>query len=54
MEILKKVIFKIEKILEDQERMQWYASKFINVQDAFFIGRGIDYAISLEGSLKMK
>lgn len=45
---------KIEKILEDQERMQWYASKLVNVQDAFFIGRGIDYAISLEGSLKMK
>ena len=45
---------KIEKILEDQERMQWYASKLVNVRDAFFIGRGIDYAISLEGSLKMK
>ncbi|MCI6561449.1 MAG: glutamine--fructose-6-phosphate transaminase (isomerizing) [Ruminococcus sp.] len=45
---------KIEKILEDQERMQWYASKLVNVKDAFFIGRGIDYAISLEGSLKMK
>ena len=45
---------KIEKILENQERMQWYASKLVNVQDAFFIGRGIDYAISLEGSLKMK
>ena len=31
-----------------------YASKLVNVKDAFFIGRGIDYAISLEGSLKMK
>lgn len=45
---------KIEKILEDKERMQWYASKFASSKDAFFIGRGIDYAISLEGSLKMK
>ena len=45
---------KIERILEDNERMQWYASKLIGIHDAFFIGRGIDYAISLEGSLKMK
>ena len=45
---------KIEKILEDKERIQWFASKLIGVRDAFFIGRGIDYAISLEGSLKMK
>lgn len=45
---------KIERILEDKERMQWYASKLIGIRDAFFIGRGIDYAISLEGSLKMK
>jgi glucosamine--fructose-6-phosphate aminotransferase (isomerizing) len=45
---------KIEKILEDKERIQWYASKLIGLKDAFFIGRGIDYAISLEGSLKMK
>lgn len=45
---------KIEKILDDKERIQWFASKFANAQDVFFIGRGIDYAISLEGSLKMK
>lgn len=45
---------KIERILEDKERMQWYASKLVTVKDAFFIGRGIDYAVSLEGSLKMK
>ena len=45
---------KIEKILEDKERIQWFSSKLIGVKDAFFIGRGIDYAISLEGSLKMK
>ena len=45
---------KVEKILEDKDRIQWFASKLIGVKDAFFIGRGIDYAISLEGSLKMK
>ena len=44
---------KIEKILEDKERLQWFASKQANAKDIFFIGRGIDYAISLEGSLKM-
>ena len=45
---------KIEKILEDKERIQWFANKLVGAKDAFFIGRGIDYAISLEGSLKMK
>ena len=45
---------KVAKILEDKERIQWFAAKFANTRDAFFIGRGIDYAVSLEGSLKMK
>ncbi|MBR6599507.1 MAG: glutamine--fructose-6-phosphate transaminase (isomerizing) [Oscillospiraceae bacterium] len=45
---------KVEKILEDKERIQWFAHKLSSAKDAFFIGRGIDYAISLEGSLKMK
>ena len=45
---------KIEKSLENNERIQWFASKYANAHDAFFIGRGIDYAIGLEGSLKMK
>ncbi len=45
---------KIEKIIEDKERIQWFASKQANSKDAFFIGRGIDYATCLEGSLKMK
>jgi len=45
---------KIEKILADKERIQWFANKLAGAKDAFFIGRGIDYAISLEGSLKMK
>jgi glucosamine--fructose-6-phosphate aminotransferase (isomerizing) len=45
---------KISKVLEDKERIQWFAAKYSNAKDVFFIGRGIDYAISLEGSLKMK
>ncbi len=45
---------KIQKILEDKERLQWFAAKQANAKDVFFLGRGIDYAISLEGSLKMK
>ena len=45
---------KIEKILEDKERLQWFAAKYANAHDIFFIGRGIDYAIALEGSLKLK
>nr|WP_294493962.1 glutamine--fructose-6-phosphate transaminase (isomerizing) [uncultured Mediterraneibacter sp.] len=45
---------KIQKTLDDKERLQWFASKYANAKDIFFIGRGLDYAISLEGSLKMK
>ena len=45
---------KIEKILEDKERIQWFAAKQMNAKDVFFVGRGIDYAICMEGSLKMK
>ena len=45
---------KISRALEDKERIQWFAAKFANAHDVFFIGRGIDYAIGLEGSLKLK
>ncbi len=45
---------KMKKVLEDKERIQWFASKYSNARDIFFIGRGIDYAVCLEGSLKMK
>lgn len=45
---------KIQKILQDKERLQWFAAKYANSHDVFFVGRGIDYAISLEGSLKLK
>ncbi|MBQ4057570.1 MAG: glutamine--fructose-6-phosphate transaminase (isomerizing) [Lachnospiraceae bacterium] len=46
---------KIEEIIAgDKERLQWFATKNANAHDVFFVGRGIDYAIGLEGSLKMK
>ena len=45
---------KIQKIIDDKERLQWFAAKQVNAKDIFFIGRGIDYAISMEGSLKMQ
>ena len=45
---------KIEKIIEDKARLQWFASKQANAKDVFFVGRGIDYACCMEGSLKMK
>ena len=51
---LKTLPEKVSRVLQDKERLQWFAAKFANAHDVFFVGRGIDYAISLEGSLKMK
>lgn len=45
---------KIEKLVSDQENIQHLASIYSSATDVFMIGRGIDYAISLEGALKMK
>lgn len=45
---------KIEKILSEKERLQWFANKYASSKDVFFIGRGMDYATCLEGSLKLK
>ena len=45
---------KMQRVLQDQERIQWFASKFSAARDIFYLGRGLDYATSLEGSLKMK
>ena len=44
----------MQKILEDKERIQWFATKYANAHDVFFVGRGIDYAVCLEGNLKLK
>ncbi|WP_026664679.1 glutamine--fructose-6-phosphate transaminase (isomerizing) [Butyrivibrio sp. FC2001] len=51
---MKTIPEKITKVLDDKERLQWFAAKYANAKDVFFVGRGIDYAVSLEGSLKMK
>ncbi len=53
-EELQRLPEKIERILEEKERIQWFANKFSHSKDIFFIGRGLDYASSLEGSLKLK
>ena len=44
----------ISKTLEDKEHIQYLASLYFNNEDIFFIGRNIDYALSLEASLKLK
>ncbi len=44
----------IEKMLSSKENVQYIASKLINAEHIFFLGRGLDYALSLEGSLKLK
>lgn len=44
----------IEILLGSKERIQKFANRYVAARDVFFIGRGIDYAISLEGSLKLK
>ncbi|MDE5778657.1 MAG: glutamine--fructose-6-phosphate transaminase (isomerizing) [Lachnospiraceae bacterium] len=51
---LKQLPDKISEILGDKERIQWFASKYANAKDVFFLGRGADYATALEGSLKLK
>ena len=44
----------IELLLNNKLKIQRFANRYIGAKDVFFIGRGIDYAISLEGSLKLK
>ncbi len=45
---------KIQHILDDKERIQWFAAKQSSAHDVFYVGRGLDYAVCLEGSLKLK
>ena len=47
-------VFCSSERIEDKERIQWFAAKYANAHDVFFVGRGIDYAVCLEGSLKLK
>ena len=54
MEDLKKLPGQIEMLLENKKRIQKFANRYLATEHVFFIGRGLDYAISLEGSLKLK
>ena len=51
---LKQLPDQIEMLLNNKEKIQHFANRYIAARDVFFIGRGIDYAISMEGSLKLK
>ena len=51
---LKNLPRKMEELLMHKEKIQKFANRYIGAKDIFFMGRGIDYAISLEGSLKLK
>ena len=45
---------KMETVLADRENIQYFASQYFNHDSVFFIGRNLDYALGLEGSLKLK
>ena len=51
---LKKIPDQISMLLDHKEKIQRFANRYVGAKDVFFIGRGIDYAISLEASLKLK
>ncbi|MEQ2128927.1 glutamine--fructose-6-phosphate transaminase (isomerizing) [Caldanaerobacter subterraneus KAk] len=51
---LKKLPDKVQYLLDNKEVIQKFASEHYNVKDVFYIGRGLDYAVAMEGSLKLK
>lgn len=51
---LKKLPGQIEMLLENKKKIQKFANRYLATEHVFFLGRGLDYAISLEGSLKLK
>ena len=53
-EDLKRIPDQVDMLLNNQHRIQKFANRYLAARDVFFIGRGIDYAISMEGSLKLK
>lgn len=54
LEDLKSLPAQVEMLLNNKEKIQRFANRYLAARDIFFIGRGIDYAISMEGSLKLK
>ena len=53
-EDLQKLPEQVELLLNNKNRIQKFANRYLAAREVFFIGRGIDYAISMEGSLKLK
>lgn len=53
-EEMKELPTQVEMLLNNKNKIQKFANRYLAARDVFFIGRGIDYAISLEGSLKLK
>ncbi len=51
---LQKLPEQIEMLLSNKGKIQHFANRYISAKDVFFVGRGVDYAISMEGSLKLK
>ena len=51
---LRRLPNQIELLLGHKQKIQHFANRYVGAKDIFFIGRGVDYAISLEGSLKLK
>ena len=51
---IQKLPEKIDEILDEKGRLEEIAHKFVNARNAFYLGRNIDYAVAMEGSLKMK
>ncbi len=54
LEDLKRLPEQIEMLLSNKKKIQKFANRYVAAKDVFFVGRGIDYAISMEGSLKLK
>ena len=54
LEDLKAIPAQVEMLLNNKVNIQKFANRYLAARDVFFIGRGIDHAISMEGSLKLK
>ena len=54
LEELQEIPGHVETVLKDKEVIQKFASRHFNAKSVFYIGRGLDYALSMEGSLKLK
>lgn len=53
-EKMKKLPEKIQKVLDNQEKIKETAERIVSKEHVFFLGRGVDYSLAMEGSLKLK